>query len=128
MKTVRRYQRLLTARGFTMVELMVCVVIIGVLSSIAVQKYSRHKTKILVKGEVFSALSPWIRDCRAGVSCRRCRGLSHHFKFEPARGPAQCRVTAKRAHPNIDAGDFVVVEINDDGAIQYRGPLATFLR
>ena len=120
--------------GYTLVELMAVLTIIGVLSSIAVQKYSRHKAKILVKGEVYSVLSPWIRDCRSRLrrgqsdqSCWRCRGGSAFFSFKQAVTPHQCRVTARRDHAEFDRGDSLLIRIDSDGQISFRGPLAPLM-
>ncbi len=122
------------AAGFTLVEMMVVVVIIGVLAGVAVVSFGGQKTKVLVKAEVFSILSPWIRDCRRRQpGCHGCYGRSNHFEFE-ARGTDEglglnvCVITAERAHPDVSIGDFVEVTFHNAGRITYRGPLARYVR
>jgi len=117
-----------------LVEMMVVVVIIGVLAGVAVVSFGGQKTKVLVKAEVFSILSPWIRDCRRRQpGCHGCFGRSAHFEFEArdtdeGLGQNVCVITADRPHPDVSIGDFVEVTFHDAGGITYQGPLARYVR
>ena len=117
--------------GFSVVELMIALAIIGVLSGIALSTYSRHTTKAVVSGEVYMVLSPWLRDCRQRQHnesvCYPCFGISHHMSFEPGRKTSECHVEVKRSGPNVDVGEWVSVRVNSRGTILFEGPLANYM-
>ncbi len=119
-------------RGFSLIEFMVVLGIIGVLSGIAINSYSRYQTKVVVSGEVSMMLSPWIRDCRShqhdGSACWPCFGISHNLSFEPGQDGSVCHVSVKRAGPNVSVGEWVSVRVADTGSIIYEGPLAGYMR
>ena len=115
-------------QGYSLVELMLVILIIGILSSIVAQRYSRHKTEVLVKGEVFSVLSPWIKVCRGGFGCRPCAGHSHYFDIEPWNAPNRCRFTAIRNSPNMSIGDYVEIRMNRTGYPSYHGSLSIYAK
>jgi prepilin-type N-terminal cleavage/methylation domain-containing protein len=118
--------------GFTLLELMIVVSIIGVLSSIAIQTFSSYKTRALVKAEVYAVLGPWMRDCRGlqeslHSACWPCHRTTNYFRFE-ARGRVNlCRVTSRYTDSNIDVGDHVDITVHPDGTMSFRGPLATWI-
>ena len=118
----------LVQKGFTLVELMIVIVIVGILSAIALPNFLNNTTKAKTT-EAKTKISAILKDAHAEYQLdgdidtavaaaeeQADENDSDNFTYTAAEGDANDQVTVTAAaNPSADGGDATLVTAEDDG-------------
>jgi prepilin-type N-terminal cleavage/methylation domain-containing protein len=108
------------ARGFTLIELMVVVAIIGLLSSVAIPQFRRFqlRSKTAERALIMSSIDRAADDYFARESRYPTPGAGNSSSINTAINPPLPPLATKRPMP-LTAGDWAKLNLRIDGNVYY---------